>query len=197
MNDETQLDRQQLETATSRSLPAGAPLDGETSALRDGFMSLGRALEGAAADFDEAALIARVQSACRRDSAVDVPSRNMARYWPLLLSGALAASALVAVLRIVANWPTANDAFVGAPQSPTQTNEQPQDSRPQFADDGPSAPNSSTSALAWDDPLDEEIAAAEVGLADLSGRLIGIDGALSNMNQTLEALSDDLSAGSL
>jgi hypothetical protein len=51
--------------------------------------------------------------------------------------------------------------------------------------------------MAWDDPLDEEIAAAESSLADLSGGLTGIDGALSDMNHTLEALSDDLSGGSL
>jgi hypothetical protein len=187
MNDETQLDREQLEAATSRSLPAGAPLESETSALRDGFIALGHAVERAAADYDEAALIARVQSACRRDAAAELPSRSAVRYWPLVLSGALAAAALFAVARIVVTWPAANEAVVVAPQSPTTP----------MAGGGPVATGTDRSALAWDDPLDEEIAAAQSSLADLSGRPTGIDGALSNMNQTLEALSDDLSGGSL
>lgn len=188
MNDETQLTREQLDAATSRSLPPGAPLDSETSSLRDGFMALGRAVESAAADYDEAALIARVQSACRRESATELPARNAARLRPLLLSGALAAAALVAAARIVVTWP-ADTAVVVTHPAPTAADDSKVD---------PLTPtDDSAVAGSWHDPLDEEIAAAESSLTRLGSSSGGIDGALSNMNQTLEAMSDDLFGESL
>lgn len=187
MTSDEQLSRQQLEAATSRTLPADAPQGAETSALREGFMALGQALECAGAEFDEAALVARVRAACANEPSPAV--RNTApRGWSLLLGGILAASALVAFVRIVAIWPAAGNAVVVAPHAPTHV---------EVAKGGWPEEDRQSSGLAWDDPLDEEIAAAESSLADLSGGLTGIDGALSDMNQTLEALSDDLSGGSL
>jgi hypothetical protein len=186
MTSDEQLSRQQLEVATSRLLPADCQLDAETSTLRDGFLTLGRTAEAAGADYDEAALVARVRAACA--SQPSPPARGaMPRHWSLVLGGLLAASALIAMVRIVATWPAADDAVVVKPPSPTQV---------QIASSGSPAADHNSS-LAWDDPLDEEIAAAESTLADLSGQQTGIDGVLSDMNQTLEALSDDLSGGSL
>lgn len=195
MADHGPLDRLQLEAATSRKQPSGAALGGETSALRDGFMALGRAVEAAAdADFDEAALVARVQAMSAVESAPIRPVRAVGINWPVLLSGALAAAALIALVRIAANLPE-SDQIVIAPRAATQDSTLPHEQG--FADNGSSDPASDSANLAWDDPLDDEIAAAQSNLADLSGRLTGIDGSLSNMNQTLEALSDDLSGESL
>lgn len=190
MNKETELTREQLDAATSRSLPADTSLDSETSALRDGFMSLGRAVESAAADYDEAALIARVQSACRHEAAVDLPSRNITRYWPLLLSGALAASALVAVARIAVIWP-AGDVVVVTQPAPNGDPSVDPAVEPLAPAEDPAIAGS------WHDPLDEEIAAAQSSLTRLGSSAGGIDGTLSNMNQTLEAISDELVGESL
>jgi hypothetical protein len=192
MNDREQLDRQQLEAATSRSLHATRALDSETSALRDGFITLGRSVEAAAADYDEAALIARVQAACLNDDAPVMPARRGAPVWALLLSGVLAASALIAVVRIVAIW-TDSAAVVAQPTLPTRNTEDPQPDA--LVNDGTSS--AADAAIAWDDPLDDEIAAAQSSLADLSGPLIGIDSELSNIHQSLDALSHDLSGESL
>jgi hypothetical protein len=188
MTSDEQLHRQQLDVATSRSMPPDARLDAETSALRDGFMALGREAEAAGADYDEQALIARVRSACA--SQPTPPARAMTpRGWSLLLGGILAACALVAAVRIAAIWPAAGDAVVVVePQAPRDT---------QIAQGGSPQAEDESSGLAWDDPLDDEIAAAESSLANLSGGLTGIDGALSDMDQTLEALADDVSGGSL
>jgi hypothetical protein len=197
MNSSETQDRPQLEAATSRSLAPDAALDAETSSLREGFITLGRVVEAASADYDEAALIARVRSACA-DQTPAVEVRRRSSPWPLVLGGALALSALIAIVRIVVTWPAANDAVVHAPSAPTRTNDSPREPSPtQVAGDGAEAMSADQSALAWDDSLDEEIAAAQSRLADMSGSLTGIDGTLSNINQTLEALSDDLSGGSL
>jgi hypothetical protein len=185
MTSQQQHDRQQLEAATSRTLPPDAALDGETSAMRDGFIALGRAAETAGADYDEAALLARVQAACADDAAPTPATRGTSPNWSLLLSGALAAAALIAVARIAVSWPETEQVVV-APSAPMQPLDEPTQNA-----------ITNDSVLAWDDPLDDEIAAAESNLADLSGRWTGIDGSLSNMNQSLEALSDDLSDGSL
>ncbi len=196
MNGDQQLDRQQLEAATSRTLPTSAALDSETSALRDGFIAVGKAVESAAADYDEAAFLARVQAACLQEDTLVAPATRTTPTWALLLSGVLAASALIAVVRIVVTWPSAA-AVVVAPSVPTPNSDpQPEPSRA-IVNDQTTEPGASYSALAWDDPLDQEIAAAQSSLADLSGPLTGIDGHLSNMNQSLEALSDDLSGESL
>jgi hypothetical protein len=182
MTSDQQFNRQQLEAATSRLLPADTVLDAETSTLRDGFIALGKAVE--AADYDEAALLARVQAACESDRTPPQPRAISTASWTLLLSGALAAAALIAMARIAVIWPDRHQVVV-APPSPE-------------LDEVDSATASFDAWLpAWDDPLDDEIAAAENSLADLSDRWTGIDGSLSNMNQSLESLSDDLSDGSL
>jgi hypothetical protein len=146
-------------------------------------MALGHAVENAArADYDEAALIARVQSACRHEADVELPRGQASRVWPLLLSGALAAAALVAAVRIAVTWPASTDVVVTQPA-------------PAAGDShvDPLTPtDESAVAGSWHDPLDEEIAAAQSSLTRLGASPGGIDGTLSNMNQTLEAMSDEL-----
>jgi len=52
-------------------------------------------------------------------------------------------------------------------------------------------------AVAWSDPLDDEIALAAATLDQLSSRHRGFDGSLLEMNERLEALSQELSIESL
>ena len=192
MTDDHELTRQQLEAVTSRTLHATGALDSETSALRDGFITLGRSVEAAAAEYDEAALIARVQASCLSDDAPVTPAPRRTPLWALVLSGVLAASALIAVVRIVSIW-SDGAAVVAQPKSPTENTDD--ELLPDALVDGTSSTDDA--AIAWDDPLDDEIAAAQSSLADLSGPLTGIDSELSNINQSLDALSDDLSGESL
>ena len=193
MNSDDRQEREQLEAATARAHESGVALDSETSALRSGFLSLGQALDKAAAEYDEAALLGRLQASCAEENRIKLPddSRSSTILWQLLLSGALAASALFAIVRIVASWPAGE--VVVAPAAPADSQvavlQEAQGSDPE--QDG------WEQADAWDDPLDEEIVAAQDSLADLAGQPVGIDGALSNVNQTLEALADDLAGESL
>ena len=188
MNDDTQLNREQLEAATSRSLPAGAPLDSETSALRDGFMALGHAVESAAADYDEAALIARVQSACRHEADVELPRRqSVAR---------VAAVAQRCARGCCAGRCRANRRYVAREHGRCGYTASARRGVDSHVD--PLTPtDESVVAGSWHDPLDEEIAAAQSSLTRLGSSAGGIDGTLSNMNQTLEAMSDELVGESL
>lgn len=194
MTSDQEHERGQLEAATSRAPEAGGELDAETAALRNGFFALGRALDTAAAEYDEAAAIARLQALCAENASVTAAgrTRRWTQLWEVVLGGALAASALIATVRIVASWRAA-DAVVVTPSAPrdNQVAVLPETSGDDSAQDVWQQPD------AWNDPLDEEIVAAEDSLADLSGRPPGIDGALSDMNQTLEALADDLAGESL
>jgi hypothetical protein len=193
MNRDQQHEREQLEAATSRAAGVAAQ-DAETAALRGGFVALGQALETAAADYDEAALIARLQASCAGDLQVAVPqpADRSAKLWQLVLTGALAASALFAIVRITISWSAGNVVAV-APAAPSGPDIAVQQETPVVDIE----PDALAQSDAWDDPLDEEIVAAQDSLAELVGSPQTIDGALSNMNQTLEALADDLDGGSL
>src|SRR5688500_15528570 len=112
MTDDLPLSDNQLRLATSRSLPAGTQLDSDTAAARESYLALGAALESAATNLDEAALIEQLASgrpgtdAKRWSPPVSVGARNnhtvgrassTHNWWPLILCGALAASALFAI----------------------------------------------------------------------------------------------------
>lgn len=205
MNDDQELDQAQLEAATSRSLPAGVTLDAETSALRDGFIAWGRTVESTAADYDEALLLARLQASCADEGrpAVAAQSRRASDIWVVIAGGVLAASALIAVVRIASSWP-AGDSVVVTRQAPHETNvatapavPRQHAKQPIVADDPGTHALAFDSIATWADPLDDEIAAAQTSLSGLSGDRPGIDGALSNIKGTLEALSDDLTNESL
>lgn len=180
MNDELELTEDQLRRATSRAPIADAALDAETAAMRDSFLSLGSAIEAAAADFDEGALIAKLHSSMAVESTSVVPratrSDSRPKWWLVLLAGALAASVLIAIGRIgvvepepmvVLTVPSGNGAA-------------------EFA-----------AASTWHDPLDEQIASAQTEVQQLAVGSHGLDGSLSEMNDKLEAMSRELLGESL
>ena len=180
MNDELELTEDQLRRATSRAPIADAALDAETAAMRDSFLSLGSAIESAAADFDEDALIANLRGsmAAESTSALQPAARNDSRpkWWLVVLAGALAASALIAIGRI----------GVVEREPVVAVNVPPTNGAAEFA-----------VASTWHDPLDEQIASAQTEVQQLAVGNRGLDGSLSEMNDKLEAMSRELLGESL
>ena len=181
MNDDNSLTDDQLRLATSRCLPPDPELDSDTASARDAFMSLGSAAESAAGKFDEAQLLARLSKSCLVAPTVSPKPAELRRDWlSLVLAGALAAAALVAIVRITTDSSASKLPSVAA-VSPTETAPVAKESRP--------APWS----LAWNDSLDDEIALASATLQQYTSRDRGFDGSLLDMNDRLEALSQELS----
>jgi hypothetical protein len=174
MNDDVNLTDEQVKLATTRSLPADAALDAETVAVHESFMALGSALESSGGQFDEAALIARLEESwLREQKRVRRPSQR--DWWTIVVSGALAAAVLVVIGWI--GWGLRHrDALVAVP---------------------PSANHSLPLTDAWNDPLDDEIAFAAATIGQLTGRNRGFDDSLLEMNERLEAMSQELLGESL
>jgi len=193
MHDESEQNEKQLRLATSRSQSVGASLDAETAAERDGFLALGGALDAAAGQFDEAALIARLQQSClsKEAAAVVLPSRRTASTWQMAFGVALAAAALVAIVRIT----TPLSVMLPANKIAVAKHETPQSPGANRTPDA--AEMISPSRGPWLDPLDDEIALARAEFHRLSEGERGVDGSLSRMNERLEALSQELFQGSL
>lgn len=179
MNDESPLTAEQLAQATSRALPPGAALDPQkTASLREGYLHFGRSVEAANREFDEAAFLSKLTAATETTLR---PNKN---WWPLVLTAALAASALVAIVRTVAVWPAPQKEVVTAPQLPSTP-------------ESPAGATDSISQLAWSDPLDEEIASAQDAVGRLGGGPADLDGSLMSFGSRLEALAAELESGSL
>jgi len=194
MHDKPELSEQQLRLATSRSLPSGAALDAEAAAERDGFLALGGALDAAAGQFDEGALIARLQRTCltKDDATIALPPPGRASStWQAVFSVALAAAALLAIVRIAA--PLA----VTSPARKMLVAKQESSRSPKMPRAAGIAEATSLSRGLWFDPLDDEIALAQAEFQRLAGGERGVDGSLSQMNDRLEALSQELFGGSL
>jgi len=181
MNDELNLTAQQLRLATSRSLPSDVSLDSATTAVRDGFLSLGAAVESAAGNFDDAALLAQLQKSCVATPVVMPQRRELPRDWmSLLLTSALAAAGLIAIVRI------ATDS-----QTPGSRIAQIENSAPMKAV-APPETIWNHSLFAWNDPLDDEIALASATIEQFTSRSRGFDDSLLDMNDQLKALSQEL-----
>jgi hypothetical protein len=181
MKEKLQLSDEQVRLATSRTLPGDGLLDGETAAARDGFLSLGAAVEAAAGSFDEAALLARLQKSCVAAPVV-VPRRpESVRDWmSLVLTGALAAAGLIAIVRIASD-----SATTGSRVAQIESSEQP-----------PTTVTTevvpSRSLFAWNDSLDDEISLASARIEQFTSRGRGFDDSLVDMNDQLKALSQEL-----
>jgi len=180
MNYEYKLNDDQLRLATSCILPPGAALDTETAAARDQFLTLGTALESAASDFDEAAVISHIS---REQTCSRTPATN--HTWPLLLSIALAASAIFAIVRIITTIPESNPQIAVVTEPIRETTIQHQ------------TPAVGRSTAAWNDPLDDEIALAAATIEQIRSRSPSFDNSLFDMNIQLEALSQELLRESL
>src|SRR5262245_34991208 len=175
MNDELKLTDEQLRLATSQSLPADGALDADASAARDSFLALGSAAESAARNFDEAALIKRLTTTCV--AAPAQPARDW--LWPLIVTGALAAGMLLAIARIAIERQHIN---THAPVANLPTKDAPTELIPLVP----------ITTVAWNDPLDDEIALAAATIHEFSGTNRTFDGSLLDMNDQLQALSREL-----
>lgn len=201
MNEELELSRVQLEAMTSRR-NVNRTLDAETAALRDNFRAFGHATEQAAADFDEAALIERLQDSLGFPSHdISVRPRSTVSIWPLLLSGALAASALISAIRIAATWPDSPQ-LVSPPVVVASDSRGANETRalapPAGENNSPALFTLSDQAhVSWHDDLDDEISAAQSALAGVASNAASLDSSLSSIGDQLDAMASDLTEGSL
>ena len=124
--------------------------------------------------------------------------------WQIVLGGALALSALIVAVQIVRQWPgeiavTTPAAVIAKHGSPSQVSDAIEP-RAKNEDRGlaeEASPRVFYAAGPWQDALDYEIAFAEAGMQRLTSRQRGVDGSLSEMNERLQALSQELWGGQL
>jgi hypothetical protein len=189
MNEDLQFTDEQLRLITSRKLRTTVQLDSETAASRDTFLALGSALETAAGDFDEAALVSQLQD---QPAAISVSreqacSRSFANRTQLsfIIAAVLAACALIAIVRTsILSLPAGS----GIAQLQQASSGMDVKSNKQLVH---------SSSPGWNDPLDDEIAVAALAIDQISGRSRGFDSSMYDMNLQLEALSQELLSESL
>ena len=174
MNDHEALTPEQLNLATSRSLPADVPLDADTSLLREGWLALGHAAESAADGFDSQALLLRLQAELLAPPQPVEIKQQQSSWWPAILGAALALSMLVALLRSL-----------------------PEGASPSQVSNGSAQTKDLAAVAAWSDPLDDEIDRAAQRVQSLVVQGNAIDATLSGLSQQLESMSDDLEHQSL
>src|SRR5262245_5856624 len=183
MNADSQLTNDQLRLATTRNAKAETGEQPETAADRKAFLSFGAAVEAAAGDFDEAALISRLKECelpCPASEKIAVtPSTSRHGWWLVIACGALPATVLFAVGRIVL-------------LPPDNTIESSRETDLPDVNEGPGMGLASI----WHDPLDDELALAAATIEQLATRR-SFDGSLWQVGQRLDALSEELSHESL
>jgi hypothetical protein len=165
----------ELERITGRE-PAGEPLraEGEETLLRESWLALGRLLDAANDDFDEAALLARLRIEAPEEKSASRRSRPLTRWIGL---AALAASLLAAAIV----WRLAiGDRDPAAITSQTASNESSSQKDP-FAEQ-----------FAWDDAFDERLADAGEQLIYAAGDWRGYDAPYAAIDQRLQDLTEAL-----
>ena len=100
----------------------------------------------------------------------------------------MASAALIAVFALVTFWQPAGKSDLAQEANPPRLQESSTDS---------SLAEARIRNWIWSDPLDEEIALAQVHIEQLGNRSTGLDGSLIDMNQRLQALSQELWGESL
>jgi hypothetical protein len=183
MNLDEILTDEQLILATSRSLPTDDAMDGQTAAARDHFLALGTAVEASASRFDHAALLVRLNAkrvARQPDLTVPAQHSSVPRWLQFLAAAALAASFFVAIARLSQQTDPSRKILM--------TDQRPSGNQQTIV---PSA------SLAWTDPIDADIALAAAAIEQFSASARGFDGSLLDMNDRLDALSQELSGETL
>lgn len=169
--------RRSLELAMAAHLPDDSVLDAETAELHEAWLALGALLPPAAEPIDEAPILARIESAHRDSCAPPRRTPVLARHghWLVAAVALLIATGVVVTLRPAGTQPT-----IGGAPDPVAT------------------PSPDTAAGAtWDDPLDEELLAAQQRLAQLpSGWRSPLTDA-DNLGQKINDLLSDLESETL
>jgi len=169
--------QQTLHRATSAQRPDDTALDAETAELREAWLALGALLPPAAEPIDEDPILARIESAHRDSCVPPRRTRALARHghWLVAAVALLIATGVVVTLRPAGTQPT-----IGGAPGPVAT------------------PSPDTAAVAtWDDPLDEELLAAQQRLAQLpTGWRSPLTDA-DNLGQKINDLLSDLESETL
>ncbi len=192
MNNEIELTEEQLRLATSRALASGAELDSETALARERFLALCQAVEAAGADFDETALVEKLKASCfsapASVSVVDRRARSV-KSWHFLFGGVLALAVLISL------------AWIGLLQRTEDTVAKSPSPAPSAivttAEDRDAITLSAQSTSPWIDSLDDEIAVAQFQVQWLTPVRRGVDGSMSDVNEQLNAMSQELLGESL
>lgn len=191
MNMEDELKK--LTAATSReALASGTSpnLDAETAELREGWRVLVKALEVNSGPFDEAALIAKLQSEMV-SPVVATGTNRRGNGWIIVgvLGGVLAASLLVMVV-IGSGW-FGQQQPVAKPGKTTI----PQQGEVAKAPSGINEQESGTPS--WDDPLDSQISVAAAQMQTFQKPALPLDASISTLNYQLQQMAQDLDEGAL
>jgi hypothetical protein len=116
-----------------------------------------------------------------------VPQRAIfAGDWSVLVSAALAAAALIAIVRIGTEWQRVERGAMAVVKAPLDTAVATSD-----------VPEAAPLGIGWDDPLDDEIAMAAATIGQFSADKRGVDESLFDMNQELYLLGQELLGESL
>ena len=184
-------ERKQLELATSNSPEQS--LDAETAELREGWRVLAKTLQQNSGQFDEGALISKLQREMAA-SPLQAKTKGQSRGWMVvaaLLGGALAASLLLMVAlagSFFGRQPIAKPK-TGAPQQKDLA------AAPKI-NPMPVVENGS-STLSWDDPLDSQISVAAAQMQTMQKPALPLDASISTLNYQLQQMAQDLDEGAL
>ncbi|MBN2473048.1 MAG: hypothetical protein JXB62_00470 [Pirellulales bacterium] len=178
MNDQSRLQRR-LEQATAEALPADAPLDAETASLREGWLALGQLLKAVEPALEKPLVLSPATREAR-------PGRLAIRW-----AAALAASLLiVASLAFGLLRPKQGGAIAEKPAEPAAGAVQTTAPSPT-----PMAPEKGQ--LAWDDPLDEELALAGQHVIRLQQDWCALEDPFDPVYDGLEEVGQDIEGNTL
>ena len=184
-------ERKQLELATSNAPEQN--FDAETAELREGWRVLTKSLQQSSGQFDEGALVAKLQHEMAA-SPRRAETNGWSRGWMVvaaLLGGALAASLLLMVA-------LAGGFFGRQPIAKPKTST-PQQKNLAAAPKINPAPvvENDGSTFSWDDPLDSQISVAAAQMQTMQKPALPLDASISTLNYQLQQMAQDLDDGAL
>jgi hypothetical protein len=180
VSDEVNELRRRLTAATAADCPAHLLSDAETAALREGWLALGELLEAAQPTLDEPVRLRQP------------PPRRVPAGWRLAGAAAVAASVLLGTMLV---WQGVDSNRRGGTPSPSgglaRGVEEPD------APSEPLRPMPTEDELAWDDPLDDQIASAGQQILRLQQDWDYLDDAFGPVYHGLEEMEDELDESTL
>ena len=180
MSDELSELQRRLTAATARECPEHLLSDAETAALREGWLALGGLLEVAQPTLDEPVRLRQP------------PERRPHVRWRLAGAAAVAASVLLGIT-LAWQWAKGNRG-VGTSSPPEGLAAGVEES------DGPwerLRPMPTEAELAWDDPLDDQIASAAQQIAHLQQDWDYLDDVFGPVYHGLEEMENELDESTL
>ena len=180
MSDELSELYRRLTAATAPDCPAHLLADAETAALREGWLALGELLEAAQPTLDGPVAI------------IEPPQRRMPVRWSLVAAAAVAASVLLGMMLV---WQLGEGNRRGGTSSPS--GELARGVEESDAPSEPLRPMPTEDELAWDDPLDDQIASAGQQIVHLQQDWDSLDDVFGPVYHGLEEMEDELDESTL